>query len=273
MQVFLLVLGLIWLIAASIQDLRKREIANWVSFSFIIFSLVYVVFYSLFNSDIFFLVYRLIGLAVFIGLGYLFYYSRIFAGGDAKLIMGLGVIITLSSNLANNFTDYAFFVFFMLLSGGIYGLVYSFVIAAFSWNKFKIEFRKEIKKNRYIVIFSILAIISIIPGLLIKDYILLFFPLIFIVFPFLFSYAKAVENCLIRKVSWKEVTVGDWLYEKVRVGKNSIMPYWEGLDEEQVYLIRKNRKSVIIKQGIPFVPAILIAYVLFLIMQVFNLIK
>lgn len=40
-EVFLIVLCLIWIAFAVIQDLRKREIANWLNFSLIIFAIAF----------------------------------------------------------------------------------------------------------------------------------------------------------------------------------------------------------------------------------------
>jgi len=37
--IFLIVLALVWVIFATIQDIRTREVANWLSFSLIIFAL------------------------------------------------------------------------------------------------------------------------------------------------------------------------------------------------------------------------------------------
>lgn len=46
--VFLFVLALAWIVFATVQDIRTREIANWLSFSLIIFALGFRFFYSLF---------------------------------------------------------------------------------------------------------------------------------------------------------------------------------------------------------------------------------
>ena len=40
-ELFLILLGLVWIIFAVVQDLRKREIANWLNFSLVIFALVF----------------------------------------------------------------------------------------------------------------------------------------------------------------------------------------------------------------------------------------
>src|SRR6056297_2108238 len=95
----LLVLGLIWISFAVIQDIREREISNWLNFSLIIFALGFRFFYSLFElQDMSFFYQGGIGFGTFLVLGNLFYYSRMFAGGDAKLFMALGAVLPLSSS-------------------------------------------------------------------------------------------------------------------------------------------------------------------------------
>ena len=89
---FLLGIGLIWIIFASVTDLKKREVPNWLSFSLIIFALGFRLFYGIFESWNFFL-QGIIGLGIFFVLGNLFYYLKLFAGGDAKLMIALGSVL------------------------------------------------------------------------------------------------------------------------------------------------------------------------------------
>ena len=64
--IFLFILGLIWITFASIQDLKNKEIANWLNFSLIIFALGFRFFYGLFESNNFEFFYQgLIGLGIF----------------------------------------------------------------------------------------------------------------------------------------------------------------------------------------------------------------
>jgi Flp pilus assembly protein protease CpaA len=48
---FLFILGLVWILFATIQDIKKREIADWLSFSLIIFAIGFRFFYSLFEGN------------------------------------------------------------------------------------------------------------------------------------------------------------------------------------------------------------------------------
>lgn len=269
MEIFLILLGLVWLLVASIQDIKKREVANWLSFSLIIFTLAYKALYSAIYSNFWFFLHGLIGFFLFVCLAYIFYYARIFAGGDAKLLMSLGAILSFSNMFYENLVIYASFVLLFLFSGGVYSLVYSGILAFKDREKFSKEFKKQIKLNKKLFYISfIFAVTSMIFVFYSKDLIFLAFPFLFLLFPVMLIYGKTVEeNFMIVSVDSREVTIGDWLYEEVSVGRKKIKPYWEGLSEEEVKLLRKSRRKVKIKKGIPFVPAFLIAFLLLIIFK------
>ena len=94
----LILLAVTWLVFASIHDLKKRIVPNWLSFSLIIFALGFRFFYSLFNENFSFFLQGLIGLGIFFIIGNLLYYGRMFAGGDAKLMIALGPILGFSGS-------------------------------------------------------------------------------------------------------------------------------------------------------------------------------
>ena len=72
-EMFLVVLGLIWIVFAMVEDLKTREIFNWVNFSLIIFALGFRFFFSLFSGEGFQFFYQgLIGLGIFFVLGIYF---------------------------------------------------------------------------------------------------------------------------------------------------------------------------------------------------------
>jgi Flp pilus assembly protein protease CpaA len=98
----ILLLGFIWVLFASIHDWRKKEVANWLNFSLITFTIGFRFFYSLYDGEWNFFIQGLAGIAVFLLLGNLFYYSRIFAGGDAKLMIALGGVLFFSNSFYEN---------------------------------------------------------------------------------------------------------------------------------------------------------------------------
>src|SRR3989338_1270519 len=137
---FLFGIGILWMIFAVIQDIKTTEISNWLNFSLIGIGLVYRAFYSSFVKDWIFLVSGLLGFAVFFVLAYGFYYARAFAGGDAKLLMGFGVILPYG-DFYELFLAGGIFIFSLFLLGAIYSLVYSIFIVFKKKEKFKKEFK------------------------------------------------------------------------------------------------------------------------------------
>ena len=70
---------------------------------------------------------------------------------------------------------------------------------------------------------------------------------------------------MVQKIKSKELHVGDWLYEDIKVGNKTIKKRWEGLNSDDISQIKKRYRWVRIKQGIPFVPVFFISFVLLLI--------
>ena len=68
---------------------------------------------------------------------------------------------------------------------------------------------------------------------------------------------------MVRFVKGSELKEGDWLVDEIRIGKKIVRPSFEGLSKKETSLM-KNLKLVKIKEGIPFVPAFLIAYILYI---------
>lgn len=267
-MIFLICLALIWLVIASYLDLKKREIPNWLNFSLIIFALSYRAFYAYAFSDFSFLFYGLIGFGIFFLLANLFYYGRVFAGGDAKLLMALGAILPFSSSLVSNLIILAVYVFLLLFSGSVYGLLYSLTLVLLNKKKFAIEFKRQFKKNKKIFKFAFLIFIAFLIVVFILNFYLgetsLFvLPFLILLYPFLLIYARAIEeSCMIKLVNVKDLTEGDWLYQAVKFKGKKIIPNWEGLSLEEVKLLKKKKGKVLVKQGIPFVPSFLIAFLL-----------
>lgn len=254
--VFLSVLALIWMVFASVQDLKSREIANWLNFSLIIFALGFRFFYSLFSLESFGFFYQgLIGLGIFFILGNFLYYGKLFAGGDAKLMIALGAILPFSENFMANFKLYTNFLLIFLFTGAAYSLIASFYFSFKNFAKFKKEFMKQYKNySKLYSLVMVLAIISVLVGFF-TNVLLVYLGIVIFILPYLHLYAKAVdESCMIRKVKTSQLTEGDWLYKDVRLGSKKISARWEGLKKEEIKILRKKYKSILIRYGIPFSP-------------------
>lgn len=261
-NLFLIILAIVWIIGAIIQDLRRREVDNVWNFSLIAFALAYRSAVSVFGNDYWFILNGVLGLIIFLILGNLFYYLRLFAGGDAKLVIALGTILPLSYDWIVNFKIFGLFILLFLLTGAIYVLLWSFYLVINNFNNFKKEFKKQVRDYR-IMLFS--GIGFFILGIVLISISISFFYLgiIVLLFPLLFIFAKSVEeSCLIKQLTSKQVTEGDWLYEDIVVHGKRIRANWDGISSKELELIQKySKKKILIKQGIPFTPSFLFAFI------------
>ena len=262
--IFLFVLALVWIVFATVQDMKKREIANWLNFSLIIFALGFRFFYSLFSQPNFAFFYQgIIGLGIFFMLGNLLYYGKLFAGGDAKLMMALGVILPFSESFLVNVDIFVLFLFIFLIAAAIYSLIISLVLSFRNFEKFRKEFGNIFNKNKKLIYLPMfLGIILMISGFF-ESYLFVFGIFIFIL-PYFYLYAKAVdESCMVKKIKTTRLTEGDWLYRNLKIGKRLIEISWGGLNKKEINLIQRKRKFVWIKQGIPFTPVFLFGFLIF----------
>ncbi len=271
--IFLGVLALVWISFATVQDLRKREVANWLNFSLIIFALGFRFFYSLFNNDFNFFYQGLIGLGIFFVLGNLFYYGRIFAGGDAKLMIALGAVIPFNYTFLENSRIFISFLFIFFFVGAFYGLFVSIFLTIKNFKKFKKELRKQFEKKKYFVLMFLMIGLGVFGFGFLNE---LFFILGAFTFflPYFYLYAKAIDKvCMIKNINVSKLSEGDWLYNDLRTGKDLIKASWDGLSQEQIKKIRRKYNKIKIRQGIPFIPVFLISFVILMVLFYFGIIN
>ncbi len=253
---FLFFLFLFGIIVATMQDLKRREVDNWLNL-FLIFSSLIFVFYGAIlsgNLDIIFHVGFLI-IVMFVVMN-LFYYGRVFAGGDAKLLFAMTAFF-LGLTFWESIINIGVFLLFLMVSGSIYGLSYSFILWFQNRGKVNAEMKIIAKKKsiRYVVLLSVILMM-----LGFFDSFFLLIGVLLFIFPFLFIFAKGLENVsMIREVLGSELREGDWLVKDVKIKGKTIKADWDGLSLKSIELL-KNKKKVFIKEGLPFVPAFLIAF-------------
>jgi Flp pilus assembly protein protease CpaA len=261
-ELFLILLGLIWIIFAVVQDLRKKEIANWLNFSLVIFALSFRFFYCLFDNHGYnFFFQGLLGFGAFLICGNLLYYGKVFAGGDAKLMIALGTIVPFSSNFLPNVNSALIFLLFFLIAGAFYGVILAAYLGVKNRKVFSKEFAMEFKKSKKIFYIAIvLAIILIL--LAFFDILFLYLGILIFLAPYVYYSAKSIdEACMIKKINTKNLTEGDWLYKNIKIGRRLIEAKWSGLSQDEIILLRKKKKDVLIREGIPFSPVFLISYI------------
>jgi Flp pilus assembly protein protease CpaA len=271
-MIFLWVLALAYIVFAVFQDFKTREIANWITFSLAIFALAFRFFYSLFGkTDFSFFFQGLIGFGIFFALGNLFYYSRVFAGGDAKLMISLGAILPISAVFSINLFSFVTFLLIFLFSGFAYILIASLVLCIKNFKPFKKEFLSRIKKNKKVsIFFNFLGFAFIIFGIFQFTFLILGLLIFFIFYLYIFS--KSIDEvCMIKNILSKHLREGDWLYSDVKIGKNLIKASWDGLTKKEISQIKKKYDRTKIRQGIPFSPNFLISFIIFIALKLFNI--
>lgn len=263
---FLFIVFLIGILIASLQDLKRREVDNFVNFSLLIFGIGYWIFYAVFMKEYSLFLNLFLVLVVVFLVENLFYYSKVFAGGDSKLLLGLTGLFVASS-LLGSMINIGVYVLLLMLVGSFYGLIYGSILFFSRFKKTKKVFVNYLN-SRHTKFFIFLGMIFFVASYF--QFLFFILGLMIILYPFLYAFAKSVEDCcMIKEVSVKDLTEGDWLNEVVKYKGKKIEPYWEGLTKEQVKFLKGYKKKVEIKQGIPFVPAFLFAFILYVFKEFF----
>ncbi|MEK6928152.1 MAG: prepilin peptidase [Nanoarchaeota archaeon] len=253
---FLMGLALVAVVFATFNDLKKREVANWINYSLLGVALIFRFGWALNLGEWDYLFYGFLGVAIMFVIGNLFYYTQAFAGGDAKLLIALGAVFPYGSYLEVAIYD-ILFIGVLLIVGLFYSLIYSAVLSGMNFGKFSRAFSLQVRKNKWMFLVGwILALLLIIWG----EAIIMYLGALIFILPLLFSYLRAVEeSCLIMEMKPSELSEGEWLNSDVKIGGKWIRKSVHGLSNEDIKWIRKHGKKVIVRQGIPFVPAFLIA--------------
>lgn len=259
-------LALLGLVIGSYTDFKTREVPDWFSYG-LIFAGVFL--HGVYSAVIWSwtpLLYSLFGLGIGIGIALAMFYLGQWGGGDSKMMMALGAIIGMEFSLDSFFLSFIVNVFFL---GSLYGLFYGVVLAFKNRKEFKKEFsriyheKKNIFLRRILVIAAIILIIfSLFLPLSLKIYLIVLIMVIFASY-LLYIFAKSIEKCcMLKKVNPSVLTEGDWIAKDVVVRKKRICgPKDLGISLEQIEKLKKLRvKEVLVKEGIPFVPSFLIAF-------------
>ncbi len=266
---FFLVISLLWLIFATVTDIKKREVPDWLSYSLIGIGLGTRLIYSLMYNEYSFILYGLAGLFICLLFGNLMYYTKQWGGGDAKLLMGLGAL----------FADYriiyaSFNIPFLLIliiniffAGSIYGIIYSAYLAIKNKDKFMKKWRER-KQHGLLLAGAFGILMAIVSYFLFDGFYQIFgivSGLLFIVLYFLIIFIKIVEDtCMYKQRSLDKLIEGDWLVKDVLIkGKLIVKVRGLGLTKKDIQILKKYKvKSLLIKDGIPFVPGFLIGLII-----------
>lgn len=257
------------LAVAAYVDMRILEVPDWLNYSGIGIG---IGIHLIFSAQLWSwkpIVSSLAGFAIGFAIACIMYYTGQWGGGDAKLLMALGALIGFQPD---KLAFGASYLVNLLIVGGAWGLLWSTGLAIGNAKRFWKTFMALRHKPGY----ARLRIMSLITAavLIIASFVMVEFQLELVglallsyVLCYLTIFVKSIELCCMHKwVTPDKLTEGDWLMHAIKVGKNQVIPGKLGLEKKQVNLIKKlyaQKKidKVLVKYGIPFAPAFLIAFI------------
>lgn len=267
---FLVGVTLIWLIFATVTDIKKREVPDWLSYSLVVIGLGSRLIYSIIMKDISYILWGLLGFLVFFAFANLMYFTKQWGGGDSKLLMGLGAILGNYQSIFYGLHKFPFLITLLInifIAGTVYGVIYSMFLGFKNLDEFLIEFKKRDLKELKIL-FCLVIILGVISFLVLGrefSYLVILL-LIFLLLGIILLYAiKIIEDVsLYRILEVNKLTEGDWLVSDIiKHGKVVCKAKNIGLTKDDITKLKKNHiKKVLIKEGIPFVPGFLIGFLI-----------
>lgn len=272
-DILLIVIVLVALIIASVSDIKTSEVPDYASYSLVASALGIRLIYSVLSSDWRYFLYGLIGFGAMFAVGAGLYYTKQWGGGDAKLLMGLGAAFATSPFYISEKIPFLLSLLANLfIVGAVYGLIWSSIIIITHWNESFSEWKGSLKKRKKLHLLvvgfvCILAITSFFMAIFLRAAMIASAVFLAVYF-YLYFFVKAAEKVgMHKRIKVSQLTEGDWVAEVIKVrGKVICSPKDIGLEKEQIAaLLRAKVKSVLIKQGIRFVPAILIGVIISLI--------
>ncbi len=270
LEPILIILTLVVLLIASYTDLKTREVPDFLSWGFL-FAVLGIRLIFAAHEGWHILLSGILGFAFAFILAILLYYTHQWGGADSKLLMGMGAMLGIDYPLTMQSLSFPLYLGLVLFIGSVYGLVWMLVVAIKHKTEFSKEFVSQLNHYRIFHYFlSILSLLFLLMALLFSSlYLFVLLPLLFF---YLILFVTCVEKtCFEKTVPITSLTEGDWLAENVQIKGRTILKKKTLEKKDLVFLnkLLKEKKlhTILIKEGIPFIPSFLVGYVTFLIIS------
>ena len=276
-DIILFLVTMVALIFATVFDVKTKEIPNWLTYSFITLALTANLIYSVIISDYSFILRSILGFLLFFIIGNIMYFSQQWGGGDAKLAMGLGAAFYTYPNLLLDLFDpnltipFVITIFInILIVGAGYSISWSAYLIIKNYKEFRASLKNKLKETKYIQapVFVFAVILLALSFIMEFKLIGIISSLLLISLMYLLIAVKTIDKiCMYKTVAISKLTEGDWIPQSVyHKGKLIIKSKAEGITKEDMALLKKLKiKKILIREGIPFVPSILLGVIISLI--------
>ena len=276
MELFTAIVCFIALTLASFTDLKTREVPDFLSYSFIATGVFYNALLTVLNWNYSYVIASLLGLIAMLLVSLLLFYTGQWGGGDAKLIMGVGAWLGIPFFAHKESLLLGLYLLNCLLMGGLYGLGWTLMQAVKYKRDFTSSFIARLREKRLLqIVLLLLAVFVLILTFFLQNRMLcisiLALVLLLLTTLYLWIFIQVVEEkCFYKRMRPSELTEGDWLVEPVVVrGRQVVKPNPAGLALKEITKLQELEKSklvawVTIKEGIPFVPVLLLGFIILL---------
>ncbi|VVB80521.1 Type IV leader peptidase family protein [uncultured archaeon] len=256
---FIFILYFFGILLACFQDIKRREVDDWLNLALFFSGTAYLFFSSSISSS------SIAGYGFFVFfmalVSFSLYNGRFFAGGDAKLVFALTPFFY-NFTFINSLKGFFLFFIFLVLAGAIYGLLFILYLSVRDFRKLRKDLIEDFRKNRLTKYFIVIILVFLLLGFF--DLFFLIAALALLLVVFLFFLTKSLEKVSFTvEKNYFDLQEGDWLRKDIKIGNRVIRASWDGLSKEDIVLIRKYKKKVVVKEGIPYVPAFLLAFIFY----------
>jgi len=254
-----------------LTDLKGRWVPDWINYSLIFIGLGGHAIVSVLSASIAPILFSLAGAGFFYLIALVMFYAGAWGGGDAKLFIGLGALLPIyPAVLSAGFTAPWPFLLTVwvnvLLFGAVFGIIATAWLAIRYSQKVSKEFAEEVGKNKItLYIASATLVAPVIMLALNWSTLIALFWVLAVVLLYILFITKAVEKvCMYKIVTPSKLVEGDWIVDDVKIwGKTIYKPKRTGIEQKDIDKLIKLEKSgklkrVKIKEGLPYVPAILV---------------
>lgn len=269
------VIALIFLLVASIYDLKYGEITDKINFGFILTVVILSITLSLSRMDINILLNTVsIGMGYFV-VAYVLYHLGQWGGGDVKLLLGLGCTIGLLNSIGYvwNTPLLPYYLVYFIDMGVVvlpYALIYMLILSVSKPDVFKNCLEKTASMST-LILFLLAFAAPLIFYLYTASPFFILFSVVLSTFILASLFLKTSEEVLLTKtIPVSELKESDALEEDLTYNgkKIALRREIEGVNKQQLELIKKlaseNKipSQIKIRWGVKFAPIIAISFLL-----------